>query len=321
MRATRLVVLSSFDLPGELEGALAAASPGLVVEHASQLPRGEDVWGLAVGPEFGPVDDAALAALPGLQLLAATSTGTDHLDVAAARGRGIAVTHTVDYCTDEVADHTIALVLALLRQTHRHDADVRRGHWRIGTPGPRRVGGATLGLYGFGRIGRAVADRAAGLGMRVLVHDRAMLTSADLAVAEQVTRESLLARSDVLSVHVPLTRATRSLVNGDFLAAMKPGAYLVNVARGGIVDEHALEVALHSRRLAGAALDVLDVEPVRSDHPLLDAPGLILTPHAAWYSAEAYRAPFRQLAEAVSDLRAGRTPRNLLDHPLVAAPS
>jgi glyoxylate reductase len=218
------------------------------------------------------VDAAVLDAAPRLRAIANMAVGTDNIDVAAAAARGIPVGNTPDVLTDATADLAFALLLALARRIVPGAAAVRAGEWRTWEPA-RDLGadlaGATLGIVGWGRIGRAVARRAEGFGMKVIHSSR----SSGVAV------EEVLEASDFVSLHVPLTDETRHLIDAGALALMRPTALLVNTARGGVVDQDALREALHAGTIAGAALDVTDPEPLPADHPLLDAPNLLVVPH------------------------------------------
>lgn len=216
------------------------------------------------------VGQELLDAAPRLRAVAVYAVGTDNVDHAAARARGIAVGNTPDVLTEATADLAFALILAAARRLPEAAAAVRTpGGWRTWEPAGwlgLELHGATLGIVGAGRIGAAVARRAAGFGMRVLRH-------------RPLPLERVLAESDVVSLHVPLTGATRHLIDAGVLAAMKPGAILVNTARGGVVDQAALADALHSGHLGAAALDVTEPEPLPADHPLLAAPNLLVVPH------------------------------------------
>ena len=218
------------------------------------------------------VDAALLDALPGLRAVANMAVGTDNIDLEAARDRGVAVGNTPGVLTDATADLAMALILSLTRRLPEGEARVREGRWGPWRPAEdlgADLAGATLGVVGFGRIGCAHAHRAEAFGMEV-VHS---------ARSSGVTLDELLGRADVVSLHVPLSPATHHLIDSVALARMKRGAYLVNTARGAIVDQDALRDALQRRRLAGAALDVTDPEPLPPDDPLLDAPNLIVVPH------------------------------------------
>lgn len=267
----RVVVVDDF-LP--LETLRAALDGEVTVEHGRHVPAGAGIVGLLVAPEAGQIDPSVLDELPDLRVLGATSAGTDHLPIEAARARGIEIGRPTDYCTDEVADHALALTIGLLRATHRFDRAVHRGEWDAVAGQPRRIAGTVLGLVGYGRIAAAFAGRAEALGMTVIVWDR----------SEPI--DQFLHRCDVVSLHVPLKPETAGLIGEREFAAMKRGSFLVNVARGPIVDHAALGAALRSGHLAGAAVDVLPQEPPDADDDVLAFPNLVITPHAGWYSPE-----------------------------------
>jgi glyoxylate reductase len=218
------------------------------------------------------VDAALLEACPRLRAISNYAVGTDNIDLEAARARNIPVGNTPDVLTDATADLTLALLLALARRLPEAQAEVRAGEW-VTWEATRLLGmdlaGATLGIVGLGRIGRAVARRAEAFGMRVIHTGR----------AGDVPLEALLARADVVSLHCPLTPETRHLIDAAALARMRPTALLVNTARGPIVDPVALREALEAGTIAGAALDVTEPEPPAPDDPLLRAPNLIVVPH------------------------------------------
>ncbi|MDI9950928.1 MULTISPECIES: C-terminal binding protein [Rhodococcus] len=314
----RVVVLDDFIPAEELSDSLAAAGISADVVHQSEFPSGPGVIALLVGPENTGLQPRHLSDLPDLRLLSATSAGYDHLPVSAAHERGLWVTRAVDYCTEEVADHALALTLGLLRSTHALDRSVHAGGWDVTAAPPRRIAGTVLGLYGFGRIAAAFALRARALGMTVLVSGRGLgdrageLTAAGIEV---VGFEELLRRSDVLSLHVPLTSETRGLIDERALAAMKRGGYLVNVSRGGLVDHDALGAALRSGQLAGAAVDVLPNEPPAQDDPILQIPNLVITPHAAWYSPQVARTLAQQSARNVAAVLTGTSPVGVVAAP------
>jgi glyoxylate reductase len=218
------------------------------------------------------VDAELLDALPQLRAVANLAVGTDNIDLEAARDRGVAIGSTPGVLTDATADLAMALILAITRRLPEGEARVREGRWGPWQPAQDLgidLADATLGIVGYGRIGRALAERAAAFGMRVVHTSR----------SSGLTLDELLGSADVVSLHVPLSPLTHHLIDSVALARMKPTAYLVNTARGGIVDQAALRDALHQRRLAGAALDVTDPEPLPADDPLLDAPNLLVVPH------------------------------------------
>lgn len=246
-----------------------------------------------------------LEALPKLRAIVRYGVGLDTVDLDAARDLGVAVRNVTDFCTDEVADHTLALVLALSRGLVESAANTRAGQWRPAADGPlQRLRGRRAGIIGFGAIGRAVARRLQALGMEVVAHD----PYADPRVARElgvalVELTELLASAHVVTVNCPLTEETRGLIGAAELALMAPDAFIVNTARGGIIDEAALVAALQARTIAGAGLDVLATEPPPPDHPLLSMSNVVVTPHMAALSQEAMHelviGAFRQLADAL----------------------
>ena len=243
---------------------------------------------------------ALLERLPGLKLIAVAATGVDHIDLAAAARLGIGVCNVADYATHTVPEHVFALMLALRRNLLRYADAARDGRWSAAPAfclhdwSIDELAGATLGIVGSGTLGAGVARLAQAFGMRVLHAERRAATSVRPG---RTAFERVLAEADVLSLHVPLTAETRNLIGAAELERMKPTALLINTARGGVVDEQALLDALRAGRIAGAALDVLAVEPPPADHPLLaaDLLNLIVTPHVAWASRQAQQ----QLADEV----------------------
>jgi D-3-phosphoglycerate dehydrogenase len=258
------------------------------------------------------VDETLLDRLPRCRVVARCGAGYDNVDVAAARRRGIAITYVPEYGSVDVAEHTIALLLGCARRLAAADAAVRAGRWP-GYPelGPmRRLGGRTLGLVGFGRIAREVARMALGLGLRVAASDP-YVAAAEVRAAgvTPLGFDELLATADVVSVHLPLTAATRGLIGAAELARMKAGAVLLNTARGALVDTAALVEAVRSGRLSGAGLDVTDPEPLPAGHPLLALPQVVLTPHSAALAEEALADLRRTAVADVLLVLAGRPPR------------
>jgi glyoxylate reductase len=245
------------------------------------------------------VDAALIEACPRLRTISNYAVGCDNIDLAAASRRGISVGNTPDVLTDATADLTFALLLAAARKLPEALRAVEDGDWLTWEPARylgAAVHGATLGIIGVGRIGRAVARRAEGFEMRVI------------GAGSGDPIEELLAESDFVSLHAPLTAATRHLIDAETLGKMRPTAILINTARGGLVDQHALRTALEQGTIAGAALDVTDPEPLTPDDPLLRAPNLIVTPHIG----SATRAARERMAElAVENLLAGLDGRPL----------
>jgi len=259
---------------------------------------GDDVVGLLIDTHV-PVGADDLERLPGLRVVATASTGFDHVDVEAATRRGVWVCNVPDYCIEEVAETTLAFLLALTRGVVALDRSVRGGGWDLRAAGPlRRLRDTRVGIVGFGRIGSEVAARAAALGCDVWAND-ILVSPEEVASAgvRPVSLDELVRECDAVSLHVPLTPETVGLIGEQELAAMKPTAVLLNTARGPVVDVDALVRALRAGRLAGAALDVLPSEPPAEP---LEAPGLIVTPHAAWYSPAAER---ERYARAIADVR------------------
>jgi len=283
------------------------------VAFAREMPAGPDIVGLAVAPPIR-VTAAHLATLPGLRVVAAASAGFDHLDVAALAAAGVSVTYTPAYCDTEVADHAIAMTVALLRNLHSGDAHARAGGWSSRAVGARRITGSVLGIVGLGRTGSLVAQRAVALGMDVLAWaPRTSLAKIrELGVTPVATLGELLAASDVVSLHVPLTAHTRNLIDARALARMRPGAALVNCGRGELVDHDALRAALESGQLAGAALDVLDAEPPPAGHVAFDLPRTIITPHLAWLSPESEFAAYEMAAAEIAAVLSGRSAQHVV---------
>ncbi len=256
-----------------------------------------------------PVTDGVMAACPNLRIVANVAVGYNNVDLEAAARRGIWVTNTPDVLTEATADLAWALILAVTRRVVEGDRMVREGRfhgWRPDLLLGRGLQGRTLGLLGYGRIGRAVARRGRAFGMTVLFHDPGVL--AGEAGDRQVGLDALLAGSDVLSIHCPLTPSTRGLLGRERLRAMRPGAFLVNTARGPVVDEGALVEALESGHLAGAGLDVYEREP--EVHPgLLDRQDVVLLPHAGSATVETRSRMVELAAENVVAVLEGRPPR------------
>ncbi len=215
--------------------------------------------------------------------------GVDNIDLPAAKACGIAVNYVPDYCLREVSDQAMALLLALARKVTLANKLVQSGRWEMPPLVPlRRLEGQVLGLVGFGNIPRALAPKAKAFGLKILTHDPYVTSDVlDAAGVEGVSFDDLLARSDFVSVHAPLLPTTRGLMNVAAFAKMKKGAYLINTARGPLIDEPALIAALDSGQLGGAALDVVTTEPLAKDSPLIGRDNVILTPHTAFYSVEA----------------------------------
>jgi len=233
---------------------------------------------------FKPITARLIARMQNCRIIARWGIGVDNVDVAAATGAGIQVTNVPDYCIEEVSTHVIALILAASRKLFSVHQQVCTGSWGFAGIRPiHRLQGQVLGVVGYGRIGRAVAAKAAALGLDVLCFD---VYAQQDAAARQVDLETLLSDSDYVSLHLPLSEDTRHFLNAETLSLMKPDAFLINTARGEVLDVEALTAALKERRIQGALLDVLAEEPPRKNHPVRES-GAILTGHTAWYSEEA----------------------------------
>jgi glycerate dehydrogenase len=234
------------------------------------------------------INRQAMLALPDLRYIGVTATGYNIVDIAAARERGIVVTNVPEYSTPDVAQAVFALLLELTNHTGHHADTVRAGKWSQSRDFAYwdfpliSLTGLTLGIIGYGRIGRAVGRIGEAFGMKILANRRSSSTGAREEGVHYVEMETLLRESDVVSLHCPLTPENQRMVNASFLGKMKPTAFLINTARGGLVDEPALAHALNNGRIAGVGLDVLSIEPPPADNPLLSAKNCIVTPHIAW---------------------------------------
>ncbi|GAB4519108.1 MAG: C-terminal binding protein [Anaerolineae bacterium] len=260
-----------------------------------------------------------IAQLERCRVIVRYGVGFDNVDLDAATAHGIYVCNVPDYCTDDVATHAIMLALACLRRLPHQMQVARTDNWKAGVTGDvPRLAGLTFGILGLGRIGSAAARKARGLGCQVIACDPYIEPEQFAAVdATPVTFEELLARSDILSLHTPLTPETRGLFDEETLRKMKPSAILVNTARGPIVRNAALVRALREGWIAGAGLDVLEQEPAPPDEPLLHEPHAIVTPHIAWYSETAKLELQKRAAQEVVRVLTGEGPRNLVNPEVV----
>ena len=266
-----------------------------------------------------PVTEEVIAAAPHLTVIGRAGTGVDNIDLEAATRRGIVVVNAPQSNTVSVAEHTLAMLLALARRIPQADSALRAGHWNKQSCQGVQVRGKVLGIVGLGRIGMAVARRALGLEMEVIGYDPFVAPErASQAGVQWVPWEELLRRSDFLSLHVPLTEQTRGMIGRYELSLMKPSAYLINCARGGLIDEQALLEALKEERLAGAALDVFAQEPPMTS-PLLNCDRVLLTPHLAASTAEAQLDAAVEVAEQVLEVLAGKLPRYPVNFPALSA--
>lgn len=265
---------------------------------------------VALMRERTPFPRSLIERLPDLRLIVTAGMRNASIDLAAAAARGIAVSGTTGGSGLATAEHTWGLILSLIRHIPAEDAAVRAGRWQstLGT----ELKGATLGVLGLGRLGRAVAAVGRAFGMQVIAWSQNLTAEAAAQVGvTRVQKSELFAASDILTVHLVLSERTRGLVGAGELATMKPTAYLVNTSRGPIVDEAALVAALQEGRIAGAALDVFDTEPLPADHPLRTAPRTVLTPHIGFVTEQTYREWYPAMVEDITAFLAGEPIRVL----------
>lgn len=264
-----------------------------------------------------PITENVLSACLNIKLICVQATGYNVVDCEACAKRGIPVTNVPSYGTAAVAQFTIALILELCHQIGLHNQSVHRGDWVKSstfcywlTP-QTELAGKTIGIVGFGRIGRAVGQLAKAFGMQVLAYSRSE-TGAGGEIGEYVDLDTLLRRSDIVSLHCPLFPATEKIINADTLSKMKDGAMLINTSRGGLVDEAALAQALNSGKLRGAAVDVVSQEPMQADNPLLNCEKCIITPHIAWAPVESRQRLLDCVVDNIRCFLAG-TPQNVVN--------
>jgi D-3-phosphoglycerate dehydrogenase len=297
---------------------LAEADCELVISPDN---KEETLAGLAPGMDailtcWAPVKQLVINAADRCRHIARTGIGLDNIAVDLATERGIVVTNVPDYCVGEVAEHTIASLMALGRKIPAYHAATKAGRYELVAALPiERINGKTLGIIGLGQIGVRVAQLAAALGLRVIGVNR---SGRDVPGVELVSLDEVLSRSDFLSIHCPLTDETRNLINADRLARMKPSAFLINTSRGGLVDHQALAGALTAGRLAGAALDVQVPEPPDLGTPPWNDPRVLVTPHVAFYSTEATHELRTRVGRQVVAFLRGERPENVVN-PVVLA--
>ena len=264
---------------------------------------------------YAPMTEKVINALERCRVIVRFGIGVDNVNVDAATERGIMVANTTDYCINEVADQAMSFLLAFARGLFPAGKIARDAAWDLNRlPKFHRLDGQMLGLIGLGHIGRAVAARARAFGLKILVHDPYVTEEVAQSLGGRwVDLDSLLTRSDYVSIHVPLNKETQGVIGANALSKMKRTAFLINVARGKIVDQAALCTALQERRIAGAGLDVLETEPATPDDPLLVLDNVILTPHSAWYSEESRREMRRRAVGQVVSVLKGELPYSLVN--------
>lgn len=325
MSSDVVVTWPVYDIQGPTTGALLTQA-GLGIRlhpRTSNRTPAElaDILGDAVGviASTDTFDASVFRACPNLKVIARTGVGVDSIDMEAATEAGVVVATTPGANEEAVADHALAMILALQRRLAENDAAIRKGRWdRAGSLTPADLYSATVGLVGSGVIGRAVLRRLRAFGTTVLVYDPFLREAPD--GIELVDLPTLLARSDVVTVHAPLTEGTQGLLGAQAFARMKPGAYVVNVSRGGIVDEEALAESIMAGHLGGAGIDTFAREPI-GDSPLRELPTVILSPHIAGLSHRSIEAMTEQATQAVLDVVAGRLPSHPKNPEALGAPA
>jgi D-3-phosphoglycerate dehydrogenase len=283
---------------------------------AELVAASQDAEALLVG--LLPLPGDLLRQRPALKLIVACSTGWDHIDVVTATELGILVCNAGDYCADEVADHTLLLLLAAWRKLPLLTAEVRQGGWNFDCAGaPRPLPGATMGLMGLGRIGSRVAQRAKAFGLQVIGYDPFIPPDQVAARGvEPVSLAELLARSDIISLHLPSQEGRKPVLDASAFGQMRPGVLIINVSRPDLMDISAAREALLAGKVSGLALDVWESEPPARFDPLFDHPQVIVTPHAAWYSTASVQALHQRTAEEAVRVMSGQQPRFAINKPL-----
>jgi D-3-phosphoglycerate dehydrogenase len=268
-----------------------------------------------------PQSVVAAAADGGCRIISRYGIGYDNIDIAAATEHGLLVTYVPDYCLDEVADHTLALLLALARGVHHAALAVREGDWAVPHGAVHRLRGERLAVIGVGGVGVRVAERARAFGIDPIGFDPYVEDWSRIPAEQAQSFEAAIAEADFVSLHVPLTEESHHLVNADSIAGMRRAPIVVNTARGPLVDADAAVEALDSGKLGGLALDVTEAEPPPPDHPLRSHPRAVLTPHMAFYSVEAQAELQRRAAEEVARTLTGEPPDRPVNPEVLAAQS
>lgn len=265
--------------------------------------------------QYAPIGRKVMESLPNLKVIARYGVGVNTIDIPAATELGICVANVPDYCMDEVSDHAMALLMACARKVVLMNNEVKKGNWDFKVSIPiYRFRGQNLGLISFGKIAQALAKKARVFGLNLLVFDPYIPESVVKQYdAKLVSLEELLKESDYISVHAPLTKETKHLISEKELQMMKKSAFIINTGRGPVIDEKALIKALQEGWIAGAGLDVLEVEPAASDNPLLKMDNVVVTPHAAWYSEQAEVELRTKTAKGVAEVLQGYFPKYLVN--------
>ena len=306
-------VWESLDVEHEILGGLADLVPLQITDPDAFFPQAEDCDAL-LNTYGGPITAEVMARMPRCKIIARYGIGVDTIDLDAATEAGIIVTNNPTYCIEEVAEHTVAMMLSAARKITFYDRLVRTGGWAVPPGKPMfRLAGATVGLIGFGNIARRVATAAAALDMRVLYSDPFVEQGQFDAPGEKTELADVLERADYVCVHAPLTPQTRGMLGAEAFAQMKPTAVLINCSRGPIVDTAALVDALDAGQIAGCALDTTDPEPLPENHTLRTRENVIINPHAAWYSEQAMEGLQRGAPNEVRRVLEGRWPINVVN--------
>lgn len=318
MTATAKVVLTdyvweSLDVEHEILDGIADVVPLQVTDPESFFPEAADCDAM-LNTYGGPITAEVMSRMPRCRIIARYGIGVDTIDLDAATEAGIIVTNNPTYCIEEVAEHTLAMMLSAARKITFYDRQVRGGGWAVPPGKPMfRVAGSTAGLIGFGNIARRVATAAGALGMRVLYFDPFVEQGQFDAPGEKAELADVLAQADYLCVHAPLTPQTRGMLDAEAFAQMKSSAVLINCSRGPIVDTAALIDALDAGQIGGCALDTTDPEPLPEDHTLRARENVIINPHAAWYSEQAIEGLQRGAPNEVRRVLEGRWPVNVVN--------
>ncbi|KXS40758.1 C-terminal binding protein [Halanaerobium sp.] len=296
---------------GEIDAQFLKAQARTEEEVIEAAPK--DVDGLLV--QYAEIGEKVFEALPDLKVVARYGIGVDTVDLEAATEHGVKVVNVAEYCQDEVSDQAFALLLACARKTVLLNNDVKAGNWDFNVGKPiYRLTGSTLGIIGFGKIPRKLAEKAAAFGFELLAYDPFV----DEEVAkkyevELVELDELMKESDFVSVHAPLNENTKHMVSTKEFELMKESAFIINTARGAVIDEAALIEALENEELAGAGLDVTEQEPIEKDNPLLEMDNVIINPHVGWYSEDAQVELQTRAAKGVADVLVGNKPKYLVN--------
>ncbi|MCF3592406.1 C-terminal binding protein [Rhodobacteraceae bacterium LMO-12] len=312
--AKKIVAIADTVFPDLEPARQAMASVGAEM-HTAEKPTPEAILAVAAEADglfvtYGKITAEVIQGMKKCKVIGRFGIGVDNIDIAAATAAGIVVTYVPDYCFDEVSDHTMALLLDLARKTSQSNALVQSGRWEMPAVVPlHRLRGRTMGLVGFGNIPRLVAQKAKAFGLNVIVSDPYISDEVVTAAGvERVEFDDLLGRSDYVSLHAPLTPATTGLLNAAAFGKLKPGALLINTARGPLVDTDDLVKALDSGRIGGAGLDVVAVEPLPENSALLGRDNVILTPHTGFYSEDALLDLQTKCAQDVAAVLQGKRP-------------